>query len=85
MSLFNKIATAIRGGATEVGEAIVDHQALRILDQEIRDADAQLLKSRDELASMMAKRKMADEKIADLQKQMGEYENYAMKALEKRR
>ena len=83
MSLFNKIATALRGGATEVGEAIVDHQALRILDQEIRDADAQLLKSRDELASMMAKRKLADEKIADLQKQTGDYEGYAMQALEK--
>jgi phage shock protein A len=41
-SIWNKLFTALRGGASEAGEAIVDHQALRILDQEIRDADTAL-------------------------------------------
>ena len=38
-SIWSKLFTALRGGASEVGESIVDQQALRILDQEIRDAD----------------------------------------------
>ena len=54
-SIWSKLFTAIRGGASEVGEAIVDQQALRILDQEIRDADAALAGARQELAAIMAK------------------------------
>jgi len=46
MSIWAKVATAIRGGVSEAGEAIADNQALRILDQEIRDADNALLKTR---------------------------------------
>ena len=34
-SIWSKLFTALRGGANEVGESIVDQQALRILDQEI--------------------------------------------------
>ena len=47
MGIFSKIITAIRGGATEVGEAIVDSQAMRILDQEIRDAGEDLRLAKD--------------------------------------
>ena len=39
-SIWKKLVTAIRGGASEVGEAIVDSQAIRILDQELRDAQS---------------------------------------------
>ena len=45
MTVWSKLLSALRGGANEVGEAIVDSQALRILDQEIRDADVELRKS----------------------------------------
>ena len=45
-SIWSKLFTALRGGANEVGEAIVDQQALRILDQEIRDADSALSNAR---------------------------------------
>ncbi len=34
MSIFKKIMTAVRGGATEVGEAIVDANGTRIFEQE---------------------------------------------------
>ncbi|WP_423787395.1 PspA/IM30 family protein, partial [Klebsiella pneumoniae] len=53
MTVWSKLLSALRGGANEVGEAIVDSQALRILDQEIRDADVELRKSREALASIM--------------------------------
>ena len=36
MNILSKMMTALRGGATEAGEAIVDSQALRILDQAIQ-------------------------------------------------
>ena len=83
MSIWSKVFTAIRGGVSETGEAIVDHQALRILDQEIRDADAELAKSKDALAGIIAKRKLADRKVKGLNENIAEYEDYAMKALEK--
>ena len=53
-SIWSKLFTALRGGASEVGESIVDQQALRILDQEIRDADSALANAKRELVSIMA-------------------------------
>lgn len=83
MGIWGKVATAIRGGVNEAGEAIVDHQALRILDQEIRDADNELIKSKEALTGIIAKRKLADKKVAGLKSSIEEYEGYAMQALDK--
>jgi len=83
MSIWARVATAIRGGVSEAGEAIVDHQALRILDQEIRDADNELGKSKGALTGIIAKRKLADKKVASLKSSLTEYEGYAMQALDK--
>lgn len=83
MSIWVKVATAFRGGVSEAGEAIVDNQALRILDQEIRDADNGLIKSKDALTGIIAKRKLADKKIVSLKTSLAEYEGYAMQALDK--
>ncbi len=82
MSIWSQILTAVRGGVTEVGEAVVDHQALRILDQEIRDADNELIKSKNALTGIIAKRKLADRKVRGIKDSIAEYEGYAMKALE---
>ena len=83
MSIWAKVATAVRGGVNEAGEAIVDVQALRILDQEIRDADSELSKSKDALTGIIAKRKLADKKVESIKSTLAEYEGYAMQALEK--
>ena len=83
MSIWAKVATAIRGGVSEAGEAIVDNQALRILDQEIRDADNDIGKSKDALTGIIAKRKLADKKVESLKSSLTEYEGYAMQALDK--
>ena len=83
MSIWAKVATAVRGGVNEAGEAIVDAQALRILDQEIREADSGLSKSKDALTDIIAKRKLADKKVESLKSSLAEYEGYAMQALEK--
>jgi phage shock protein A len=83
MSIWVRVVTAVRGGVNEAGEAIVDHQALRILDQEIRDADNELGKSKEALTGIIAKRKLADKKLASLKSSLTEYEGYAMQALDK--
>ncbi|WP_185234002.1 PspA/IM30 family protein [Teredinibacter franksiae] len=83
MNIWAKMMTALRGGINEAGEAVVDSQALRILDQEIRDATEELKQSRDGLTAIIARQKLGEEKCAQLQKSIEEYEGYAVKALEK--
>ncbi|WP_276487232.1 PspA/IM30 family protein [Ectopseudomonas mendocina] len=82
MNVWSKLLTALRGGANEMGEAVVDSQALRILDQEIRDADLELRKSKEALAEIMAKHKLASDKVSKSAASIAEYEQYALKALE---
>ncbi len=40
-----KTITAVKGGATEAAQSVADSQAIRILEQEIREAKEELRKS----------------------------------------
>lgn len=82
MNIWSKLLTSIRGGARELGEAWVDSQALRILDQEIRDCDLELRRSRESLAELIARHSLAQRRLADSSDKVAEYETYAIKALE---
>ncbi len=84
MNIWVKMMTALRGGINEAGEAVVDNQALRILDQEVRDAAEELKQAKDNLAAIIARQKLAEEKSVNLQEQIKEYEGYALKAMEKK-
>jgi len=75
--------TALRGGTNELGEALVDAQALRILDQEVRDAAEELKASRDSLTELMAREKVAEQKCITLNSKIAEFEDYAIQALQK--
>lgn len=83
MGVFNKIITAIRGGAREVGEAIVDANGVRIFEQEIKDAEENLEKAKQDLTSVMAKEMQTARKIEQLTKDIEKHEGYATQALEK--
>lgn len=83
MNIWAKMITALRGGVNEAGEAVVDSQALRILDQEVRDSSEELKRSKDSLAEIMARQKLAEEKCKKLKKSIDEHEGYVLKALEK--
>ncbi|WP_086934188.1 PspA/IM30 family protein [Agarilytica rhodophyticola] len=83
MNIWAKLATALRGGLNEAGEVLVDSQALRILDQEVREATEELKQSKDGLAAIMARQKLAEEKSLQLQASIEQYEGYAAQALEK--
>jgi phage shock protein A len=80
MSVWQKLVTAIKGGVTEVAEAVADNQALRILEQEIREAKEELRKSDHARTQIIAKCKLSEQKISSLQASVGEYENHARKA-----
>lgn len=83
MSIFSKLITLFRGASYEAGAAVVDANALRILDQEIRDADASLGRARDDLATLVAKRRMIEKELQNLKDQSVRYESSARAALEK--
>jgi phage shock protein A len=83
MSILRKLWTAARGSATETGQAVIDSQALRILDQEIRDAEGALGRARDELASIVARRTLTERKLGELKAKIAEYEEHAARALDK--
>lgn len=83
MSMLSKLFTLLRGGAYEAGATVVDANALRILDQEIRDADSALGRARDDLATLVAKRRMLEKELTSLRDQSGRYESSARAALAK--
>jgi phage shock protein A len=83
MSIFKKIMTAIRGGASEAGEAIIDANATRIFEQEIRDAENHLTKAKRDLTGVMAEQMSANREVTRLQGEISEHEQYVSQALEK--
>lgn len=83
MSIIKRIFTALRGGATEVGEAIVDSQALRILDQELRDASADQGKAKEALAGIMAKVTLSKKRIEEFDVAIADLTKKALLAQEK--
>ena len=83
MNVWAKMITALRGGVNEAGEAVVDSQALRILDQELRDAADELKASKDSLAAIIARQKLSEEKAGRLKESIAENEGYAVQAMEK--
>ncbi|CAM3938944.1 MULTISPECIES: PspA/IM30 family protein [Shewanella] len=83
MGILNKILTAFRGGATEVGQSIVDANSTRIFEQEIRDAEKHLTKAKRELTDVMAKEMQASREVDRLKRAIAEHEGYATQALEK--
>lgn len=80
---WGKVWTAFKGMVSETGEEIADNQALRILDQEIREADAELKQAKTDLTGIIAKRKGEERRVQELTQKIGEYENYAMAAMQK--
>ena len=83
MSVLKKIMTAFRGGARELGESIVDANATRIFEQEIKDAENHLRKAKQDLTDVMAKQMQAGRRVESLKQQITEHEGYAGQALEK--
>jgi len=83
MSILNKILTAFRGGAREVGESIVDANGTRIFEQEIYDSKEHLKKAKHDLTDVMAKQMQSTREVNRLKTSIQEHEGYATQALDK--
>lgn len=83
MSIFTKLITAIRGGANEAGEAIVDTQTIRILDQELRDSKKALNDAKTNLTAIIAEKMGVERRVKDLNAKIKEHEGYAIQAMDK--
>lgn len=81
MSIFRKIITAVRGGAREAGEAVVDANATRIFEQEIRDSEKHVTIAKRDLTDVMAKQMQTARELTQIQASIKEHEGYAMQAL----
>lgn len=75
--------TAVRGGVTEAGEAVVDANSTRIFEQEIRDAENHLTKAKRDLTDVMAKQMQAAREVERIQREISTNEGYAGQALNK--
>ena len=82
MSVWKKLVTAVKGGATEAAQSVVDGQAIRILEQEIREAKDELRKSDHARTQILAKCKLSEQKVSGLEKSIAEYETHARKAVD---
>jgi len=82
MSL-KKLWTALKGGVNEATEAAADSQSIRILDQELREAKSELIACDQNLAKIMAKRKLTEKKVTSLNDEVTTYTNHAIAASEK--
>lgn len=83
MAIWSKLFTLGRAGAHEASTAIVDRNALRILDQEIRDADTAQGKARDDLAGLVARRRILEQEVESFRAQVAKYESSARVAVDK--
>ena len=76
------MVTAVKGGATEAAQSVVDGQTIRILEQEIREAKDELRKSDHARTQILAKCKLSEQKVSGLEKSIAEYEAHARKAVD---
>lgn len=81
MSVLRDLFTALRGGASEIGEAVIDANAVRILEQEIRDAEAAIGKAKQSLTRMKGTEIRLKREIGVLDTDIADYERKALKAL----
>ena len=83
MSMWAKLVAALRSGLSGDEEGVRDTQVLELLDREVREATEELKKSKADLAALMARQKVAQEKCTHYQASIDEYEGYAAEALDK--
>jgi phage shock protein A len=82
-SILSDLLAAGKRLFTSAGEAVVDANAIKIIEQRIRDAQDELNESNEQLASLMAKRKVQSDILASKQEKMEEYGKYITACIEK--
>ncbi|MDP2011295.1 MAG: PspA/IM30 family protein [Phenylobacterium sp.] len=83
MTIWRKLFTLGRAGAHDAAAGVVDANAIKILDPEIRDADTAQGKARDDMAGLVARRRILEKEVASFREQAMKYENSARAAVGK--
>ncbi|MFT6045256.1 MAG: phage shock protein A [Arenicella sp.] len=81
MSILKSLITAIRGNVSSAGEAIIDHQAITILEQSIRDGNNNLAQSKIGIRNLKAEAIKLDTHVAELGDDIEGYTAKAKQAL----
>lgn len=81
MTIWRKVGTLFRAAAHEPAERLVDANALRILDQELRETEQAMSRARRELAVLMASRKQLERSSTQLEQRIALREGQAAEAL----
>ncbi|WP_370979466.1 PspA/IM30 family protein [Agaribacterium sp. ZY112] len=83
MNILKKLLTALRGGAREAGEAVIDANAMRIYEQEIVDARNHIGQAKESLTTVMAQDMQVKRELEALTSEIAKHEVYATEALNK--
>lgn len=78
--MLKTFTTLLRGAVADAEESVFDANAIRMLEQQLRDAAASLEVSRRELACAIAHEASEERAVAALQQRMSELEESARKA-----
>ena len=82
MSILKDLFSAFKGNVNKAGEAMVDAQAMTILEQEIREAKDGIAKATVNIRNLKAQAIKFDKKSAELAEDISEYTAKAKGALE---
>lgn len=83
MSVIRKVVTLLRSSAREIGDSIVDANAIRIYEQEIHDAKRNIEEARNNLTAVMAEKIHGEREIERLRREIERFENLAAAALDR--
>ena len=79
--MFKTIVTLFRGAAADAEDNLVDRNAVRILDQQIRDARAGLEQGRRALAVAIAQDKAEARRLGEVRRRIADLDDRAIEAL----
>ncbi len=82
MSILKDMFTALKGGVSEAGEAIVDSQAIRIYEQNIREAGDAIRDANRSLTTLKAKEIQLKRSIDETGTDIADWEAKVMQALD---
>lgn len=82
-NVFQKLVTLVKSGFVKGSEAIADAGAIPIMEQEIKDAQRNLDKAKQDLTKVMRSSMQAGREVEGLKKSIETHEGYALKAMEK--
>lgn len=82
MSILKNLIQAVKGGFSEAGEAIVDSNLIRILEQDIRDDGDAINKAKRSLTNLKSTEINLKRKLDSLAQDISDYESKTMELLD---